>query len=81
MQTQTVVGKWGNSLALRLPRHITESAFLKEGTPVELSIQDGQLVVRPTRKKFKLNELLAGHKRPKGAAEYDWGAPKGEEEW
>lgn len=78
---QAELKKWGNSLALRLPRHILEGAALKEGTPVELSVEDGALIVRSTRKKFNLSELLKDHPRPEGLAEHDWGQKTGEEEW
>jgi antitoxin MazE len=80
---QTTVAKWGNSLALRLPRHIAESVRLVEGQTVELEIQDDALIVRPARKRFKLAELLAQDAAAKEGRheETDWGAPRGEEVW
>lgn len=78
---QIEVKRWGNSLALRLPKHILDSASLKEGTPVELSVEDGAVVVRSTRKKYNLSELLEGHNKAAGCAEHDWGQKTGEEEW
>lgn len=78
------ISKWGNSLALRLPRHVADKVRLVEGTTVELEIDDGTLKVIPSRKKFKLSELLDGEpKRVATAAstEVDWGKPKGEETW
>ena len=77
---QTTVSKWGNSLALRLPRHIAEGVNLTEGQAVEFEIADESLIVRPTRKRFKLADLLAGYKRDT-ASETDWGAPQGDEAW
>lgn len=77
---QGTVAKWGNSLAVRLPRHIADSARLAEGVTVELHVEDEALIIRSTRKKFKLAELLAqdaGMKR----REEDWGKPEGEEVW
>lgn len=78
---QAEIKKWGNSLAIRLPRHILEEAALKEGTPVEVSVEGGAVVVRSTRKKFILADLLKDHPKPEGNVEYDWGAPVGEDEW
>lgn len=75
------IKKWGNSLAIRLPRHILEGAALKEGTPVEVSVENGAVIVRSTRKKFNLADLLQDHPKPSAIAEHDWGAPAGEEEW
>jgi antitoxin MazE len=78
---QTAIAKWGNSLALRLPRHVVEGANLKEGAPVVVEVQDGNLLVKPARKKFKLAELLASHKPQHRHVETDWGPKRGEEEW
>lgn len=74
------ITKWGNSLAVRVPRHLAEGARLTEGTTVELQVEDEALVIRPTRKKFKLEELLADYNREDHLA-VDWGQPKGDEVW
>jgi antitoxin MazE len=57
---QATISKWGNSLALRLPRHVADQVRLAEGTTVELEIDDGTLKIIPSRKKFTLSELLDG---------------------
>lgn len=78
------ISRWGNSLALRLPRHVAEQIHLKEGATVELEIQDGALKIIPSRKKFRLSELLEGEpKRAENSpsAEFDWGKPRGDEAW
>lgn len=78
---QLAIAKWGNSLALRLPRHIIEEARLCEGSPVDLSVKDGMVVVTPVRKKFKLEELLAQMTDEHKVSEVDWGGAQGEEIW
>lgn len=78
---QLAIAKWGNSLALRLPRHIIDEAKLEEGSPVDLTVKDGMVVVTPVRRKFKLDELLAQMSDEHKAAEVDWGDAKGEEVW
>lgn len=78
---RTEVKKWGNSLGVRLPRHITESASLRDGTPIELTVEGGRVVLSPARQKFKLAELLEGHVKPEADVEMDWGKPKGDEVW
>lgn len=78
---QTTVSKWGNSLALRLPRHIAEGVRLSEGQTVEFEISDETLIVRPTRKRFKLADLLADFKKADREDEVDWGTPVGDEAW
>ena len=74
------IAKWGNSLALRLPRHIAADAHLYEGTQVDLRVEGKSLVVRPSRPKYELSELLASHE-PARSEEFDWGKAEGEEEW
>jgi antitoxin MazE len=80
---QATVSKWGNSLALRLPRHVADQMRLEEGTTVKIEMSEGSITVTPYRKKFKLSELLQNEpKRVKGKSqEFDWGGPVGEEEW
>ena len=46
---RSFIGKWGDSLALRLPRHLAVDVRLFAGTEVDLSIRDGSLVVTPAR--------------------------------
>ena len=75
---ETTISKWGNSLGLRLPRHVAEATRLVEGSTVKLEIEDGSIRVTPTRKRFKLSELLEGETR---RGEVDWGGPKGDEAW
>lgn len=77
---QTTISKWGNSLALRIPRHVTEEAHLTEGVCVDVKIEDGSIRVTPTRKRLKLADLLEGEKRSQ-PREADWGKPEGDEAW
>ena len=81
---QATISKWGNSLALRLPRHVADQARLVEGATVEILVEDGGLKIIPSRKKFRLSELLEGEPRrveKVASAEIDWGKPKGDEAW
>lgn len=78
---QTSIAKWGNSLALRLPRHIVAEAKLKEGSTVTIEIKDDALLITPVRKKYKLGDLLAKMKTSRRHVETDWGEPRGEEAW
>jgi antitoxin MazE len=41
------VAKWGNSLALRIPSAFAREISLREGTPVDISVANGELLVRP----------------------------------
>jgi len=57
---KTNVRKWGNSLAMRLPRSFAESLRLGAGSSVEMSLEEGALVIRPDRDgAWDLDSLLA----------------------
>jgi antitoxin MazE len=43
------VAKWGNSLAVRLPKDAVEAIGLRDGSPLDLTIQNGALTFRPRR--------------------------------
>src|SRR5690606_40002453 len=44
------VQKWGNSLALRIPKAVAEDTGLEQGSEVEMSLEDGQIVVSPVQR-------------------------------
>lgn len=76
------VQKWGNSLALRIPRAYALDTHLEAGTLVELSSQEDALVIRPLiRPKYVLDELLADLDKASLHPETDTGAPSGSEAW
>ena len=52
------IARWGNSLALRIPRRVAEELGVGEGGDVELTMEPGRLVVRPGPP--RLETLLAG---------------------
>lgn len=78
---KTAIGKWGNSLALRLPRKLAQDLNLEEGSSVELRVEGEELVVAPAPKTYRLDELLARFRPEHRHAEVDWGEPRGEEVW
>ena len=75
------IGKWGNSLGIRLPKHISEALQLKAKDKVSCTVENGKLVLEPLRpvKKYTLKELLAKVEKP--GEEVSWGKPEGEEVW
>ncbi len=79
---QLSIAKWGNSLALRLPSQIAREGRLEEGTNVTVEVNEGgSIIVTPTRKRFKLSQLLENCPVRATSAEVDWGQPRGEEAW
>jgi antitoxin MazE len=52
------VSRWGNSLAIRLPRAAAQSLGVQAGEPVELVIRGDRLEIRAARPRYRLAELL-----------------------
>lgn len=76
------VKKWGNSLALRIPKAYANEAGLKDNSQVEISIVDGKLVIVPSdRTKYSLEELLDQINEDNLHREVDTGNARGREIW
>ncbi len=53
------VERWGDSLAVRIPAGIAKTLRLQQGTVVEVSAEDGALVIKPASvKKFSMSRFL-----------------------
>jgi antitoxin MazE len=53
------VQKWGNSLALRIPKSFAEETHLRNGSVVDLAVHDGKLIIEPAQKpQYNLSDLL-----------------------
>ena len=76
------IQKWGNSLALRIPKPFANEAAVKEGTVVNLSVARGKLVAVPiARRAPTLGQLLRKVTKKNLHAEIGSGAPVGREGW
>lgn len=78
---RTRVQKWGNSLALRIPKPFAEEAGLHQSTEVEVSLEHGELRVAPVRPRWQLDQLLSGITKRNVHAEVESGPPSGAEAW
>ena len=79
---QARVQKWGNSLALRIPKHLADEVGLKENSAVELSLRDNELVIAQVVKTgFSLADLLAQVTDANLHREVDTGPAVGGEAW
>jgi antitoxin MazE len=81
--SQMVIGRWGKSLAVRLPGDVAEAAGIAEGERVEIETRDAEIVIRRAAPRFTLDELFRG-KTPEEwralyAEAYDWGPDVGRE--
>lgn len=78
---RTRISKWGNSLAVRLPKPFVEELGLGEGAEVEITLRAGQLIIRAANREYALEELVEGITRENQHQESDWGRPRGREVW
>ncbi len=76
-----IAQKWGNSLAVRIPKAFAEQAKIREGTPLEISVENGRVILQPQRQKYTLEALLENINEDNLHGETDWGADVGKEIW
>ena len=76
------VQKWGNSLAIRIPKSFAVKTQIDHGSYVDLSMQDGKLVATPLKKrKYTLAELVDTVTDENIHTEIDTGDAVGREVW
>lgn len=75
------IARWGNSLGIRIPKHIAEQVQLNEGDEIEISTDENRLILIPQKKKYTLEELLDGMTEDHLHSEVDWGESVGTEQW
>ena len=79
---KTRIQKWGNSLALRIPKAFADEVGLQRETSVEVSLADGKIVVTPvTKSKLTLEQLLSKVTKKNLHHEVDTGSAVGNETW
>ena len=78
---RTRVQKWGNSLALRIPKTFAREAGIVAETPVDLYLADGKVVIAPVPPETILEQLLAQITPENVHAEIDSGTAVGNEVW
>lgn len=79
---RTRVQRWGNSLALRIPKPFATEVGLEPDTPVEVTLVDGKLVVAPVvEAALTLDGLLAQVTEDNLHREVETGPAIGNEVW
>jgi antitoxin MazE len=83
MKTEFV--RWGNSLALRVPKAFAQEIGAAEGKRAEMTLENGVLVIkvakRKKRRRYILENLINAITKENRHAEIDWGPPVGNEAW
>ena len=80
----TKIQKWGNSQGLRFTKALLHEARINVGDEVNVSIQEGRIIVEPTTKvrgRYDLKELVSRMPETYQVEEVDWGQPIGKEVW
>jgi len=78
----TRVQKWGNSLALRIPKSFAAETRVQAGSAVNISVREGALLIRPVRRSgYRLSGLLKKVTKRNIHGEVSFGAPVGRESW
>ncbi|HEX8391338.1 MAG TPA: AbrB/MazE/SpoVT family DNA-binding domain-containing protein [Longimicrobium sp.] len=76
------VQKWGNSLALRIPRSYAVETALESGSEMDLTLEDGRLVLTPlSAPVYQLQDLLDAITPENLHGEIDTGPSVGVEAW
>ncbi len=79
---KTVLQKWGNSLAVRIPKTFADEINVQEGHAVEVRVARGRIVVAPiTRKQYRLDDLVAAIGSKHRHGEVSAGPARGRESW
>jgi len=80
---QAVIGRWGKSLAIRIPAEAARTAGLGEGARVEIVSSGGEVIVRKLPAELAAESMFSGRSprewRALYRAAYDWGKDRGRE--
>jgi len=77
---QTTIQKWGNSLAIRIPKSFASETKINNGTEVDLLIKNNQLIIAPIiKEEYTLDAFLSEINDSNIHNEIDFGEPLGKE--
>lgn len=77
----TSVQRWGNSLAIRIPKAFAAQAQLSEDTAVDISVDGDTITITPARREWTLDELVRKITPSNQHREISWGPDAGKESW
>lgn len=77
----TTVQRWGNSLAIRIPKPFAVETELQENSEVDIALDGGRIVVSPARKEWRLRDLVKAISPENLHREIGWGDKTGREVW
>ncbi len=79
---KSTVQKWGNSLAIRVPKSFASEIDLYQGAEIDLVLLENKIQIKPIKKKkITLDDLLNQVTEENIHNEVDTGTPSGKEIW
>ena len=78
---QARIQKWGNSLAVRIPKPFASAIGMVQNSLVSISVVEGKLLLEPVKQSLSLDELLAGITQDNLHQEFETGTSVGNEVW
>lgn len=78
--------KWGNSLAVRVPKAFADEIGASDGKAAEMTVSNRKLVIEVARRQRRkrscaIDELVAGITSENRHEEIEWGPAVGNEAW
>lgn len=74
---QVRVSRWGEGLGVLIPQDAASRVGLTEGSVVEISVEDGRLLLTPATARYRLAELLEGVTPEAMRDAFEWDTPHG----
>jgi antitoxin MazE len=79
---KTTIQRWGNSLAVRIPKSLAQETAFDEGDEVDMRADEDRIVVeRPQPKHYRLGDLLSRVTKNNRHRAIDFGPTAGREVW
>ena len=73
------VGKWGSSLAVRIPKAVAKRCGISEGSAMEMDVQSGRIVL--WKRNYNLADMVSRITPENVHPEADMGPSRGHEQW
>lgn len=79
---KTTAQKWGNSLAIRVPKSVAVQVGLKAQDDLDIEVRDGNVLLKPhLRRVYRLEDLVKRISPKNVHGEIDTSTPVGREIW
>jgi len=69
----TTIQRWGNSLAVRIPKPFALQTALEENSEVDIAVEGNRIIVSAAKKEWRLEELVSRITRRNSHREIGWG--------